>query len=151
MCKYWNLNLWHFFAHLQYLNYLLTQFLGLDDFKKIPQEDLNGILIHYVLHVWYKQVMMLSFGFTIQSLRSALELFEYVEDTEAIYEGDKATSLKIQPRSDSNCASGGNQNRGEYASPTVLSKIRTYKQKSSYADISNRPQPDSPSCMSACS
>ena len=71
-----------FTARLQELNNLLPKFLGSEKSKKIPQEQLNEILLHSVTHGWSKEEMMLGFNFENNPFCAELELLEHMEVAE---------------------------------------------------------------------
>ena len=52
-----------FLAIQQEFNNIITNFI--DEFINIPQDELNEILLHAVLHVWSNQIMIL--GFDLES------------------------------------------------------------------------------------
>ena len=58
-----NLKLRKFFTCLQGLNNILPQIPDLNDFKKLPQEDIKRTLFHAIPHIWSKQDVMLGFDF----------------------------------------------------------------------------------------
>ena len=65
----------HFAARLQEWINLLTKFLLSEDSWKIPQKELNKILLNGLPHEWAEQAMLLGFDFESEPFRAALELF----------------------------------------------------------------------------
>ena len=79
-------------VQLQQLNNPTPLFLGYDDTKKLPEEYLNGTILHAVTHRWTKKEMMLRFDFEGGNLCTILGLFDQMEVSEEIYEIYRATS-----------------------------------------------------------
>ena len=78
-------------------NKLLTFFPGADESKVIPEEDLNAIFLHTAPHGWSKQAIMLGFDFNSYTFCPALNLFEQMETSEGIHEGESEPFENKQP------------------------------------------------------
>ena len=88
------------------LNHLLPKFPGSVKSRKIPQEELNDILLHDVPHGCSKQAIMSGFDFESEPFCAALELFKVMEVAELIYEYAILPSQTKQPRAYANQSSG---------------------------------------------
>ena len=49
----------NFYMIIQETNNILTKLLEYDDSNNIPEEDLNEIILHAVIHVWDNEAMIL--------------------------------------------------------------------------------------------
>ena len=89
---------------IQETNNILTKLLEYDDSNNIPEEDLNEIILHAVIHVWDNEAMILWLELKGDKCRSVLKTLitcrlqnQYTNVTENIIKPNTPGYIKMVP------------------------------------------------------